>query len=132
MNLRKGPPIPATLFVDTGSAVNLMSLEILQKAQRGVTLIEPIPFVLQVVTGNFLNTIGTTELTITIDEFLNYNNTAKVVEETEDLLIEFTTMQDAEVTTFPAEYGARFSYKCIPFLKPEVVPGHEQCPSKLK
>ena len=34
-------------------------------------------------------------------------------------------MKDAEVTISPAECGARFSYKFIPFLNPEVVPGHE-------
>lgn len=131
---RKGPLIPgnierrpATLFLDTGSAVNLISLEILNKVQKGVKLLEPIPFVLQGVTGNSLNTIGKTELTITIGGFLNYDITVIVVEESSfpgDLLIGFTTMRDAEVTISPAECGARLSYKFIPFLSPEVIPGY--------
>ena len=115
-------------FLDTGSAVNLISLKMLNRVQRGVKLIEPIPFVLQGVTGNSLTTIGKTELIITIGGFLNYDITAIVVEESifpGDLLIGFTTMRDAEVTISPAECGARFSYKFIPFLNPEIVPGHE-------
>ena len=100
----------------------------LNRVQRGVKLIEPIPFILQGVIGNSPNTIEKTELTITVGGFLNYDITAIVVEESTfpgDLLIGFTTMRDAEATISPAEYGARFLYKFIPFLNPEVVPGHE-------
>ncbi len=115
---------PAQTFFDTGSIVNLISSDILKRVEPKVKFIEPTHYSLQEVTGSKLNTIGKTRLTIALGKHFQFDIISIIVEKPTspgDLLIEFATMRYEEITISPAEYGARCSYKFIPFINSEIL-----------
>ncbi len=108
-------------FLDTGAMVNLISRDALQRVGPRVKLVEPIPFSLQGVTGNKLNTIGETRLTITLGEDINITIPVVIVEESVfpgDILTGYITMSVENITVSPAEGEAQISNAFLPFLNP--------------
>ncbi len=92
----------AEIFHDTGAMVNL--------SLRGVT-------------GNELNTLGETRLTVTLT--INIHITIPVISVEKsvfpgDLLVGFATMRVENITVSPAEHGAQIADVFLPFINPEV------------
>lgn len=112
---------PVKLFLDTGSMVNLVSRDALQKLGPKVRFVEPLPFSLQGVTGNKLTTLGETKVTITLSRDLDITIPVVVVEESVfpgDILLGYITMSVENILVSPAERGAQVGDVFLPFINP--------------
>ncbi len=108
------------IFSDTGAMINVISAEYFRKAKTGVTLIEPTHYVLQRVTGNKMNTLGKTTLSVFVDGLFRFEITSVVIEKSSfpvDSLIGYDTMREKDIALFLARDGARFAFKLIPFIE---------------
>ncbi len=114
----------AEIFPDTGSMMNLISRDILQRFNPKVKLVDSTPFSLQGVTGNKLETLGETLLTVALTNNIHITIPVITVEKSifpGDLLIRFQTMRVENITISPAEHGAQISDVFLPFIILEVL-----------
>ena len=107
------------MFLDNGAMVNVIGLKQLNKIKPGVKVIEESPYSVLGLTGDLLNTLGSTQLTVTMGGYFNFDIFAIFVEKPTfpgDLLIAFTTMRDQDIIVSPADYGAYCFHKFIPII----------------
>ena len=71
---------PTKISLDKEAMVNVIGLKELNKIKPGVKVIGELPYSLQGVTGDLLNTLGITQVTVTIIGYFNFDIFAIVVE----------------------------------------------------